>query len=49
MRMQFVNLFSIDFIDKLKGANVSFLSFSNFKAFNLLKVGINYLRVEVRN
>ena len=40
MRMQFVDLFSIDFIDKLKSANVSFLRFSNFKAFNLLKVGI---------
>ena len=42
MRMQFVDLFSIDFIDKLKGANVNFLRFSKFKAFNLLKVGIIY-------
>ena len=42
IRMQFVDLFSIGFIDKLKGANVNFLRFSNFKAFNLLKAGIIY-------
>ena len=47
--MQFVDLFSIDFIDKLKSANVSFLRFSNFKAFNLLKVGIRSKKLKVSN
>ena len=28
------------FVDKLRGANISFLGFPNFKAFDLLKVGI---------
>ena len=37
MRMQFVNLFSVGFVDKLMSANVSSLRFSNFKAFDLLK------------
>ena len=37
MRMQFVDLFSIDFVKKLMSANVSSLRFSNFKAFELLK------------
>ena len=37
MRMQFVDLFSISFADKLMSANVSSLRFSNFKAFDLLK------------
>ena len=37
MRMQFVDLFSIDFVNKLMSANVSSLRFSNFKVFNLLK------------
>ena len=37
MRMQFVNLFSVGFVDKLMSANVSSLKFSNFKAFDLLK------------
>ena len=37
MRMQFVNLFGVGFVDKLMSANVSSLRFSNFKAFDLLK------------
>ena len=37
MRMQFVNLFNIGFVNKLMSANVSSLRFSNFKAFDLLK------------
>ena len=37
MRMQFVDLFSIGFVNKLMSANVSSLRFSNFKAFDLLK------------
>ena len=37
IRMQFVDLFSIDFVNKLTSANVSSLRFSNFKAFDLLK------------
>ena len=37
MRMQFVDLFSIDFVNKLMSANVSSLRFSNFKAFDLPK------------
>ena len=37
MRMQFVDLFSIDFVNKLISANVSFLRFSNFKTLDLLK------------
>ena len=37
MRMQFVNLFSIDFVNKWMSANVSSIRFSNFKAFDLLK------------
>ena len=37
MRMQFVDLFSIDFVNKLMSANVSSIRFSNFKAFDLLK------------
>ena len=37
MRMQFVDLFSIDFVNKLMSANVSSLRFSNFKVFNWLK------------
>ena len=37
MRMQFVDLFSIGFVNKLMNANVSSLRFSNFKAFDLLK------------
>ena len=35
-RMQFVDLFSIGFVNKLMSANVSSLRFSNFKAFDLL-------------
>ena len=35
--MQFVDLFNIGFVDKLMSVNVSFLRFSNFKAFDLLK------------
>ena len=37
MRMQFVNLYNIGFVNKLMSANVSSLRFSNFKAFDLLK------------
>ena len=37
MRMQFVDLFSIGFVNKLMSATVSSLKFSNFKAFDLLK------------
>ena len=37
MRLQFVDLFSIGFVDKLMSANVNSLRFSNFKAFDLLK------------
>ena len=37
MRMQFVDLFSIGFVNKLMNANVISLRFSNFKAFDLLK------------
>ena len=37
MRMQFVDLFNIGFVNKLMSANVSSLRFSNFKAFDLLK------------
>ena len=37
MRMQFVDLFNIVFVNKLMSANVSSLRFSNFKAFDLLK------------
>ena len=37
MRMQFVDLFSIVFVNKLMSANVRFLRFLNFKAFDLLK------------
>ena len=37
MIMQFVDLFSIGFVNKLMTANVSSLRFSNFKAFDLLK------------
>ena len=37
MKMQFVDLFSIDFVNKMMSANVSSLRFSNFKAFDLLK------------
>ena len=36
MRMQFVDLFNIGFVNKLMSANVSSLRFSNFKAFDLL-------------
>ena len=35
--MQFVDLFSVDFVNKLMSANVSSIRFSNFKAFDLLK------------
>ena len=35
--MQFVDLFSIGFVNKLMSATVSSLKFSNFKAFDLLK------------
>ena len=37
MIMQFVDLFSIGFVDKLMGANVSSLRFTIFKAFDLPK------------
>ena len=37
MKMQFVNLSSIGFVNKLMSANVTSLRFSNFKAFDLLK------------
>ena len=37
MRMQFADLFSISFVNKLMSANISSLRFSNFKAFDLLK------------
>ena len=37
MRMQFVDLFNIVFVNKLMSANVRFLRFLNFKAFDLLK------------
>ena len=37
MRMQFVDLFNIGFVNKLMSANVSILRFSNFKAFDLQK------------
>ena len=37
MRMQFIDLFSINSINKLMSANVSSLRFSNFKTFDLLK------------
>ena len=42
MRMQFVDLFSINFVNKLMSANVSSLKFSNFKAFDLLKYSYSY-------
>ena len=37
MRIQFVDLFSVGFVNKLMSANISSLRFSNFKAFDLLK------------
>ena len=37
MRMQFVDLFNIGFVNKLMSANVSILRFSNFKVFDLQK------------
>ena len=37
IRMQFVDVFSIGFVDKLMGANVSSLRFTIFKAFDLPK------------
>ena len=36
MRMQFIDLFSIGFVNKLMSANVTSLRFSNFKVFDLL-------------